>query len=60
MNDLVEVAVFAAGKNTPIYQSQHRIRTGQQTLKISVASEPARAGLDPQGKLIERERKTTW
>jgi ABC-2 type transport system permease protein len=56
MNDLVEVAVFSAGRETPVYQARHRISTGHQTLKISVASEPARAGLDPQGKLIERER----
>ena len=56
MNDLVEVAVFAAGKDAPIYLARHRIRTGRQTLKISVPVEPARAGLDPQGKLIERER----
>jgi ABC-2 type transport system permease protein len=56
MNDLVEVAVFAAGKDTPIYQARHRIRTGQQTLKILVPSEPSHAGLDPLGKLIERER----
>jgi hypothetical protein len=56
MNDLVEVGVFTAGKDTPIYQVRHRIHTGQQTLKIRVASEPTRAGLDPLGKMIERER----
>ena len=56
MNDLVEVGVFASGKNDPLYLTRHRIRTGKQTLRIIVAEEPSRAGVDPQRKLIERER----
>jgi ABC-2 type transport system permease protein len=56
MNDLVEVAVFTEGKDAPIYQSRQRIHSGQQTLTVVVPAEPARAGLDPQGKLIERQR----
>lgn len=57
MNDLIEVACFAAGKEAPIYLAKHRIRTGRQTLKIILPQQPARAGLDPQGKLIERARE---
>jgi aminopeptidase N len=56
MNDFVEVGIFAPGKNDPIYLTRHRIRSGQQTLRIIVPQEPSRAGLDPYRKLIERER----
>ena len=56
MNDLVEVGVFAPGKDDPVYLVRHRIRTGKQTLRIIVPQEPSRAGVDPNRKLIERER----
>lgn len=56
MNDLVEVGIFAPGKEDPIYLTRHRIRTGQQTIRIIVPQEPSRAGVDPYRKLIERER----
>ena len=56
MNDLVEVGVFASGKDDPFYLTRHRIRTGKQTLRIIVPQEPLRAGVDPNRKLIERER----
>ena len=56
MNDLIEVGVFAPGKDDPLYLARHRIRSGKQTIRIIVPQEPSRAGLDPYGKLIERER----
>jgi ABC-2 type transport system permease protein len=56
MNDLVEVGIFAQGKNDPLDRTRHRIHTGKQVLRIIVPQEPSRAGLDPDGKLIERER----
>jgi ABC-2 type transport system permease protein len=56
MNDFVEIGVFAAGKDDPFYLTRHRIRTGKQTVRIVVPQQPSRAGLDPNGKLIERER----
>jgi aminopeptidase N len=56
MNDFVEVGVFAQGKEDPVYLTRHRIRTGRQTIRIIVPQAPSRAGLDPYGKLIERER----
>ena len=56
MDDLVEVGVFADGKDDAIYLARHRIRTGTQTIRIIVPQEPSRAGIDPYGKLIERER----
>ena len=56
MNDLVEIGVFAAGKDDPVYVVRHRIHTGKQTLRIIVPQKPALAGVDPNRKLIERER----
>jgi len=60
MNDLVEIGVFAGaeserGPGEPLYLQRHRIRSGQQTIIVTVAREPARAGIDPYMKLIERE-----
>lgn len=43
-------------KRRPAYLTRHRIRTGKQTLRIIVSQEPSRAGVDPNRKLIERER----
>ncbi|HJQ37692.1 MAG TPA: hypothetical protein VKB93_11190 [Thermoanaerobaculia bacterium] len=56
MNDLLEVGIFAPGKDDPIYLTRHRIRSGQQTIRIVVPQKPSRAGVDPLRKLIERER----
>ena len=57
MNDLIEVAVFAPEGDKPLYLARHRIHSGTQTIRISVPREPARAGLDPDRKLIERVRE---
>jgi ABC-2 type transport system permease protein len=61
MNDLVEIGVFARsdgdGLGTPLYLQRHRIRSGKQTITITVPREPGRAGIDPYGKLIGRERE---
>jgi hypothetical protein len=62
MDDLVEVGVFAdsagaaSGPGQPLYLARHRIRGGQQTITVTVPRAPARAGIDPYRKLIERER----
>jgi ABC-2 type transport system permease protein len=60
MNDLVELGVFAAGDNdglgAPLYLQRHRIRSGMQTITVTVPRVPARAGIDPYRKLIDRER----
>jgi ABC-2 type transport system permease protein len=56
MNDDIEVGVFAPGKDDPFYLARHRIRTGKQTIRVIVSQEPSRAGVDPNRKLIERER----
>jgi hypothetical protein len=54
MDDLVDVGVFA-GPET-LYLKQHRIRSGKQTIELTVPRQPTRAGIDPYRKLIDRER----
>jgi ABC-2 type transport system permease protein len=56
MNDLLEVGVYAAGKDEPVHVAHLRIRSGKQTIRLVVPHEPSRAGVDPFRKLIERER----
>ena len=59
MNDLVEVGVFAGREGDdlgqPLYLKQHRIRSGEQTITITVPRQPTRVGIDPRQMLIERE-----
>jgi ABC-type transport system involved in multi-copper enzyme maturation permease subunit len=61
MNDLVEIGVFAAGEGggigKPLHLQRHRIRSGVQTIVVRVSEQPARAGIDPNRKLIDRERE---
>jgi hypothetical protein len=59
MNDLVQVGVFAGGNEdgaagAPLYLQWHRIRSGKQTIQITVPRKPARAGIDPYHWLIDR------
>lgn len=58
MDDVIEIGVFAAAGGSalgePLYLRRHRIRSGEQTISITVPKEPARAGIDPYRKLIER------
>lgn len=60
MDDWVEVGVFApAGEGeesgAPLYAQKHRIRTGTQTITVTVPHKPDRAGIDPYHLLIDRE-----
>jgi ABC-type transport system involved in multi-copper enzyme maturation permease subunit len=60
MNDLVDVGVFLANpkKKTepgaPLYLAKRRIHQGAQTVTVVVDRQPARAGIDPYHKLIDR------
>ncbi len=60
MDDFVEIGVFAPGggdgPGAPLHLARHRIRSGRQTIRITVPRRPARAGIDPYGKLIDRKR----
>jgi ABC-2 type transport system permease protein len=59
MDDLVEVGVYAAGKDgepgAPLYRRMHRVRAGAQRITVTVRGEPARAGVDPRSLLIDME-----
>jgi ABC-2 type transport system permease protein len=56
MNDLIEIGAFAPdGKR--LHLAMHRIRTGAQTITITVPQRPARAGIDPRHLLIDVETK---
>ena len=60
MDDLVEVGVFAApheggAQGETLYLTRHRIKSGKQTIRITVPKEPSRAGIDPYRKLIDRD-----
>lgn len=60
MNELVEIGVFAPGGGNvtgkPLYLQRHRIRSGEQTIRVTVPGKPGRAAIDPWRKLIERDR----
>src|SRR5690606_27087483 len=52
MDELIEIGVFAdAGEggelSEPLYLEMHRIRSGLQTLTVTVPREPELAGIDP-------------
>jgi ABC-2 type transport system permease protein len=56
MDDPVEIGAFApAGEE--LYRSMHRIRSGAQTMTITVPFRPARAGIDPRHLLIDTNPK---
>jgi aminopeptidase N len=50
MDDWVEVGVFGEGEP---YLQKHRIRSGKQTITVTVPRKPARAGIDPNYLLID-------
>jgi aminopeptidase N len=60
MDDLVDVGVFAeaergaSGEGKPLYLAKHRISSGAHRVEIVVDQAPARAGVDPYHKLIDR------
>ncbi|HJR53931.1 MAG TPA: M1 family aminopeptidase, partial [Gemmatimonadota bacterium] len=60
MDEWIEIGVFAAGDDDalgePLHLERHRIRRGEQTIRITVPREPTRAGIDPYRKLIDRQR----
>ena len=47
----IELGVFAAGEGRslgePLYLRKHRIRSGRQTIAVTVPRRPARGGIDP-------------
>jgi hypothetical protein len=51
MDDWVEIGVFAADE--PVYLRKHRVRSGKQTIAVTVPSRPTRAGIDPRFLLVD-------
>ena len=52
MTDLVEIGVFAPAEpgeklGKPLYVQKHRVRSGRQTITVTVPQKPARGGIDP-------------
>jgi ABC-2 type transport system permease protein len=58
MNDLLEVGIYEEGKglNEPLYLQMHRIRSGEQTIKVTVPRKPDRGGIDPNNLMIDVRR----
>jgi ABC-2 type transport system permease protein len=61
MDEWVPIGVFARGErrdelSTPLYLKMHRIRSGEQTITVTVPREPALAGIDPYH-LLDWEEK---
>jgi hypothetical protein len=52
MNEWVEIGIFAAAGpgealGKPLSVEKHRVRSGRQTITVTVREQPARAGIDP-------------
>jgi len=52
MTQWVEIGVFAPAKpgeilGKPLYVQKHRVRSGRQTITVTVPEKPARGGIDP-------------
>jgi len=60
--DYIDIGIFAADgtdengrtKTNPIYLKKHKLAAGAHTLEIRVDELPAKAGIDPYNKLIDR------
>jgi hypothetical protein len=61
MDEMVEIGVFADQGNErlgrPLYLRKHRLRTGEQTITVTVRGRPARAGVDPYQMLLNRHKE---
>ena len=59
MSEWVELGIFAAGERgslgRPLYVQKHRIRSGRQTITVTVPEKPARGGIDPYNLLDWQE-----
>jgi len=53
MNDPIEIGVFGPNGDQPLYRAMQPIRTGLQTITITVPQRPTTAGIDPRHLLID-------
>jgi hypothetical protein len=62
MDELIPIGIFASRKpgldelSNPLHLQKHRIRTGEQTILITVSDKPILAGIDPHH-LLDWEEK---
>jgi hypothetical protein len=54
MNDPVEILVYDANRK-PLHRASQRIRSGAQTIELTVARPPAGAVVDPDHELLDRQ-----
>jgi ABC-2 type transport system permease protein len=54
MHDLLEIGIYEKGKlNKPQYLRMHRVRSGEQIIKVTVPRKPDRGGIDPNYLMID-------
>jgi len=53
MDERVDIGVIGAN-DEPLYLKKHRVKTGESTFTIEVDKKPAKAGIDPVVKLVDR------
>lgn len=53
MNDLLEIGIYPSETGKPLYMQKQRIRSGKQTITVTVSEKPVRAGIDPNQLMIE-------
>jgi len=58
MNEPVDIGALAAD-GTPLGLHKETVRTGANHFSFTVTQKPAKAGIDPLEKLIDRVRMTT-
>ena len=51
MNDWLQVGIYE--ESEPLYLKMHRIRSGEQILKVSVPRKPTSGGIDPNYLMID-------
>ncbi|MGB5975784.1 MAG: hypothetical protein WBG62_00125, partial [Cyclobacteriaceae bacterium] len=63
MDEWIDIGIFAPAKrgegelSKPLYVKRHRIRTGKQTIEVTVDGKPGLAGADPYHILDWEERE---
>lgn len=63
VDEWIDIGVFAEpekGKHEtsrPLYVRKHKLRSGEQRIRVIVDGVPTRAGVDPMLRLIDRDKK---
>jgi ABC-2 type transport system permease protein len=54
MNDAIEIAFYGADGRS-IYHGRHRLRSGAQSIEVTLAHPPVRAVVDPDHEMLDRQ-----